>query len=349
MEKKKKVLFIGSTNLKHKTLLDGETIKSQYILDILKERYYVKNVNLSHHKLFGTLKIIFFSIFRKFDYYVISKSPQGANIILKILRRARVNSNKIFYCLIGASLWMYFRDNDKRVKIENIKYTNAIVVETSLIKERLSDYGINNVVVLPNFKPSYDLPYVEKKYPKEILKVCFLSRLVEGKGIVELMSAIKEINVNGVKYQLDIYGVGDEDFVKKIKALTDDNIVFYGGTTVKSKDDYEHLSHYDLHCFPTKFSCEGMPGSIIDFYIAGVPTLSSRYYQHQELIDDDCAFLYEFDNDQALKDELIYIYEHQEEITKKREEVISRAYKFTLDTFKHELFRILEGEQNGKK
>ena len=53
--------------------------------------------------------------------------------------------------------------------------------------------------------------------------------------------------------------------------------------------------------FPTKCYTEGIPGTIIDAYAAGLPVISSLYLNFDEIIDDGITGLgYEFGNNEAL-------------------------------------------------
>ena len=41
-----------------------------------------------------------------------------------------------------------------------------------------------------------------------------------------------------------------------------------------------------MQIFPTRFTTEGIPGSIIDSYYAGVPVLASKWNSFDDVIED---------------------------------------------------------------
>ena len=84
-----------------------------------------------------------------------------------------------------------------------------------------------------------------------------------------------------------------------------------------SYNSYKTLSDYDLHVFPTRFP-EGIPGTLIDCFISGIPTLSSSFPRASDLLCDNDSYIFkQFDCDDLIR-KLLYIYNHQEELSLKR-------------------------------
>lgn len=53
--------------------------------------------------------------------------------------------------------------------------------------------------------------------------------------------------------------------------------------------------------FPTLFYTEGIPGTIIDAYAAGLPVISSKWESYGDVIEDNVTGIgYEFGSDDAL-------------------------------------------------
>ena len=52
---------------------------------------------------------------------------------------------------------------------------------------------------------------------------------------------------------------------------------------IEGIDSYYRLQQYDLHVFPSRFVFECAPGSIMDMFIAGVPSLSSTFKSAESL------------------------------------------------------------------
>lgn len=63
----------------------------------------------------------------------------------------------------------------------------------------------------------------------------------------------------------------------------------------------ETLKNYFALVFPTLFYTEGIPGTIIDAYAAGLPVISSKWESYDDVIEDNITGVgYEFGSDDAL-------------------------------------------------
>ncbi len=329
----KKVLFIASLNTK-KQRFDGERIKSTFMYEAMKKVCDLSVINLSVHKLFNSFRILWYGIFfkKKIDKLIISKDPHGANIIMKILRFAKFPLTKITYFEIGP--FLYDRILQGNIKKETF-FGIDIVVETKSMKEELSSLGFSQLSIYPNFKPIYDISKVNKEYPSNTLSLVYFSRISEQKGIYELIEALKILNKDSTKYTLDIFGrletKEDEDKILSIsKELPFTQ--YKGKLDIQSSTDYQELANYDLHVFPTKYA-EGFPGSIIDFFIAGVPTLSSTFARANDILSEKDSILFEKGNTNDLVSKLNSIYENQTILHKLREGSFARREEFSLDKF----------------
>ena len=330
---KKKILFIASLNTK-KDRYDGERIKSTLMYDSLKKLFSVDVINLSVHKIFNTFRIILVGLFsrKKYDSLVVSKDPHGANIIIKLLRLTKYPLDKIIYFEIGP--FLYDRIINGSIKKENFKDIK-IIVETNSMKAELESLGVRVFNIFPNFKSKFDVPFLEQKYPKKTLKLVFFSRIDEMKGIYDLMEAVSQINKERVRFTLDIFGLISINYdEKRFKDLLSSNkeIRYFGKLNLVESKDYSLLSKYDLHVFPTKYS-EGFPGTLIDFFIAGVPTLSSNFARAYDILSDSNSFFFERGSVDDLKRMLLYIYDNQEELIQKRVESFKMRDNYTTDKF----------------
>ena len=338
----KKILYISGLNKKNRKH-DGERIKNTYIFNSLEKKYKITLINLSSFKILNTIKIFFHGLFlkNKYDYIIISKDPHGANIIHIILKIVGCSFDKVVYFEIGP--FLFDRIKNGTIKKEIFMYDRIIVVETDSMKRELESLGFTNIDVFPNFKPIIEINFVEKQYPKKVLDLVFLSRIEEAKGIYDLIEVLSEVNGNGLLFRLDIYGriqsIKDED---KIKQYLDKNpfIRYCGKMDVDNQHSYEILSQYDLHVFPTKYS-EGFPGSIIDFFIAGVPTFSSSFARANEILSTDDSIIFkQFDKDD-MREKLIYVYNNQFILNSMRTNAFKRRNDYSVETFEVYLEKII--------
>ena len=152
---------------------------------------------------------------------------------------------------------------------------NTIYVETESINKALIEKGINNAVYMPNFKnisviDTSDLP---DSY-SEPYSLCCFSRVKREKGILDAVNGIKEINLKAGRdiFTLDIYGSIDEDFKDDFEKAVEENSSFikYRGVAEYSQTT-DILKKYFSLLFPTYYSGEGFPGTLIDAFSSGLP------------------------------------------------------------------------------
>ena len=329
-----------------KEQFDGERIKCTLIYESLKKFIKLDVINLSTHKIINSLKIFFKSLFgkKKYDYVIISKDSHGANIIQKLLKLSHYPSSKIVYFEIGP--FLYDRVLDGLINKNTFLGDRLIVVETQSMKDELLSVGFERVAVFPNFKPVCEIPFSKVNYPKPTLEAVYLSRIEEPKGIYDLIGCLVNINNDSIKFKLDVYGrPQSKDDELKMQSLAEQYsfINYLGPIEVGSKESYVKLSKYDLHVFPTKYR-EGFPGRLIDFFIAGVPTLSSSFARAHEILSDSDSIIYKQDDNEELTAKLAYIYENQNLLSHLRENTFSKRKQYSVESFEDFLKGLIKND-----
>lgn len=221
---------------------------------------------------------------------VILPAHNGLVVLSKLLSKL----NKLFhrhlhYSVIGG--WLQDLLPNHLDVMKALHDFTGIYVETKTMMDALQKLGFTNVYVVPNCKPlsiinkndldtSYSEPY----------KLVTFSRVTEKKGIGTAANIVMKLNNKyGRKvFTLDIYGPVDpgEDerwFAELRKSFTDD--ITYRGNAPFDKS-VEVLSGYFALLFPTQYFTEGIPGTIIDAYAAGVPVIASKWKSFADVVED---------------------------------------------------------------
>ncbi|MCM1169525.1 MAG: glycosyltransferase [Bacteroides sp.] len=226
-----------------------------------------------------------------------------------VLSRLLVLLNKLFhrklhYSVIGG--WLQDILENKPATLAALKKFTGIYVETQTMKNAMSSLGLENVYVVPNCKPLSIISQetIFKEY-KEPYKLVTFSRVTEKKGIgtaVETVNALNEKYGREV-FQLDIYGPVDQEdeiWFENLKNTFTPSI-FYKGN-IPFDRSVETLRPYFALLFPTQYFTEGIPGTIIDSYTAGVPVIASRWKSASDVVEDGISgFVYEFGDKLALE------------------------------------------------
>lgn len=174
---------------------------------------------------------------------------------------------------------------------------NGIHAETKRLKNELEDYyGFNNVDIFPNFR---FFEFNPKPSESNKLRIVFMARVIKQNGldwIFDLADYISEHNLQD-KYSITFFGPeADEEKEYFESNVTKYEFVEYRGT-LQPEDIHETLSNYDVMLLPTHFYTEGLPGSIVDAYISGIPVIVTEWKHSHEFVDDGkSGFIVPFEN-----------------------------------------------------
>ena len=230
---------------------------------------------------------------------IILPAHNGLVVLSKFLTLLNtIFDRRLHYSVIGGWLQDLLPEHPDVLKALH-KFT-SIYVETQTMMDALQKLGFTNVCVVPNCKPLSILKrgQMPKMYTEPYKLVTF-SRVTEKKGIGTAADLVMKLNEKYDRevFTLDIYGPVDpgEDkgwFAEQQKHFT--GAITYKGNVPFNKS-VEILSGYFALLFPTQYYTEGIPGTIIDSYAAGVPVISARWKSYADVVIEGVTGLgYEF-------------------------------------------------------
>ena len=121
----------------------------------------------------------------------------------------------------------------------------------------------------------------------EGLKLCYIGRIADDKGIDVLINAINVLVLKGFNITVDIYGEDNNDYAKEQKILVRDlelnNISFKGFK--QGNEINEIFQNYHFSVIPSKWF-DNMPNSLIESCLNGVPVIVSNIGSLEELIEN---------------------------------------------------------------
>ena len=287
---------------------DGQTVKTKNLYRALQDHYEADNLKRLdtfgfRKKLipffFDTVKLIF-----SCKNVVMLPDENGVRVFVPLYSLLNIFlRRKLHYCVVGGWLPVFLKKH-KLVKFFAKRLT-GVYVETSSMKEALEEMGFKNVVLLPNFKyldilSKEDLKTTADK-PR---KLCIFSRIMQEKGVEDAIDAVCRINQasNETVYELDLYGQIDPGYTERFAEIqkTFPPYIRYMGA-VSPEKSVEVLQPYFALLFPTKFYTEGIPGTLIDAYAAGVPVITSLWVNHKDIFKEDITgWGYSFGDDEGL-------------------------------------------------
>ncbi len=317
-------------------LLNGQTIKTKIVANELERVLGSEQIFKidTHGSLFSFLKLPFLILMALClcKNVIILPAQNGLRIIAPMLYVMNLFFlKKIHYVVIGG--WMPSLIEKRKFLTFCLRRFNHIYVETTVMKKTLENLSFSNVCVMVNCKP---LSIVELKMQNmtalKPIRFCIFSRVMKQKGIEHAVSAIKKMNeIYGEESCcLDIYGQiekNEEEWFESLQQLFPKNIAYKG--MVAFDKSVEALKCYSALLFPTLFFTEGIPGTIIDAYAAGVPVISSQWASFSDIIDEGVTgFGYEFGSEDALYNVLEQVISSPEILGTMKQNCIAKANLF---------------------
>lgn len=348
----KKVGIIGRFGF-GKQLLNGQTIKTKTLADAVSGT--LGKDKILYLDTYGGVKMLMrlpercIQILHRCSDLIILPAHKGVRVIVPLL--VFLNAffhRKLHYVVIGA--WLCNLLDGKWFLTQCLKRFDYIYTETTSMKRKLEKMGFDNVVLMPNFKriPLLDGCLTEN-HQNAVCRVCTFSRVMREKGIETAVNAVTAINsqLEEPFYYLDIYGQVDlaqqEWFAKLQESFPE--YVRYGGE-VPSEQSVSTLCKYNALLFPTEFYTEGIPGSIIDAYAAGIPVIASKWENYADIIEDEETGIgYDFDDSSGLYRILLSMVGDMSTLTSKREACRRKAYEFLPESVIDILLSRLEFEK----
>ena len=333
--KKYKVGIIGYfANGKSKA--GGQEAKTCSLDQAMKEKYgkeMVMNVDTTDWKK-RPFKLLFEMICMlvKCENIVMLPAQNSLKIFVPFFSKLnRFSHNNLFYSVVGGWLPEYLRNNKSVLK--NCRELNGVFVETNSMKESLNGLGLGNVMVIPNFKcltPVKD-ESITNSFHKPY-RLCTFSRVMKEKGIEDIVECVKTLNdeYKETIFLLDIYGKIDDGYIDEFEKMqkTFPAYIKYCGM-VEPNQSIETIRDYFGVAFPTHYYTEGVPGTLIDACMAGVPVIAALWGNYKDVfIENVTGWGYEFNNQSALMDVLKRIKDNPDDFIKMRKTTLKEADKY---------------------
>lgn len=177
------------------------------------------------------------------------------------------------------------------------KYADALVANSSGLKKLAEDfYNKREILVIPNgvdnraFSDEETAEYVESKCNDNVIRLLFVSRLIERKGLQFLLPQLNDIRHQcenlGRSVRLSVVGDGPyrEELVRIAKESNVFDIVEFHGQRSKSELP-NYYSQAEIFVFPSKK--EGMPNVVLEAMSYGLPVVMTPCEGSEELIRDN--------------------------------------------------------------
>ena len=266
--------------------LDGQTVKTRDLYKLIR----LKTNDVSYYDT-QEFKFNKFSIIKMFWQVMkcgtLIYLPAHNNLkyifpivyILSLLFRFEIH-----YYVVGG--WLREYTETMPVHRYMLRRIKGIHVETVALKEELVKfYDFKNVDIFRNFR-FYD--FEPTRVSSDKLRLVFMARINMMKGldwIYEFANFVSSHNL-AHKYNITFYGpINEEDNDYFADMLQRFSFMEYKGV-LQPEEIYEALNNHDVLLLPTHYYTEGLPGSIVDAYIAGIPVVVTNWKHAHEFVED---------------------------------------------------------------
>ena len=317
---------------------DGQTIKTRNLLTLLQQKGvepdYFETQNFKRNPL--SVLSMFWKVTRCHTLFYLPAQNNLRYIFPFIYVVAKLCRVKVHYFVVGGWLKEFLEDKPGLKK--KLSKIEGIHCETQLMQSLLEkEYGFTNVDVFPNFRMSDFKPTAYHEEGK--LKLVFMARVVKMKGIDTIFSLCERIESEGLKNQItmDFYGPqqdhgNDQDgsieyFNSNISKY--DFAAYHGAAEPSSIN--ATLEKYDVMLLPTHYFTEGLPGSILDAYMSGIPVIVTRWKHATEFVDDgNTGIIIPFEDDgSALYEAVMKLFADTYLLNRMKTASIQKAYEFS--------------------
>lgn len=280
--------------------LDGQTVKTRNVYALLSQLGYkptIFDTEDFRHSILSVWRMV--KRVCCSDKIVYLPAHNNLKYIFPVIYLlAVIFRSKIHYFVVGGWLSEYLRN--KPLHRFLLKRISGIHPETNRLKAELeTEYGFNNVSLFPNFRLT---DFIQSASTREDgkLRAVFMARINKMKGLDMIDQLCDNIVATGYQDKLTItfYGPIAPDDKSYFDGLVDAySFVNYEGV-LQPGHIHSTLQNYDVLLLPTRYYTEGIPGSLIDAYIAGIPVIATRWKHHAEIIDSKTGIVVPFSDGQ---------------------------------------------------
>lgn len=331
MEKKYSYYLIGNAGGKAHSL-DGQTVKTQMMIQLMSDL----NLDFQYYDTadFTESRWSVFKMFRnvcridKLIYLPAKRSLLLSFPLIFIL--SKLFHTKIYYFVIGGWLAEYLKN--KPLHRWMLKRIERICTETDLLKNRMqTEYRFDNVTRFDNFRYFENLFFENHK--EGILKVVFCARVEKKKGVETLLKTADFFHKEYEnRISVEVYGkISPLELEWENEFLKHPNVKYKG--VLSPNGIVTILSKYDVSVLPTQYATEGLPGTVIDAFVSGIPIIITEWqYAHEFIQDGENGFIIPFgDCLDALKDKIIYLLEHENELSQMKRSSFESRDRFSAE------------------
>lgn len=300
LDKQNKTILIGPLP----TPLTGLSTANQQALKVFSETQNPHYINTSPREFsenlgkFNILSLLHFSLsylksykifFADKVYYTPGQTFLGVLKYAPFILLSKFLGKELIVHIHGNYVYEQYNQLNsfkKRIFHYLLSLSNkGIVLSEALINNLTPFLPPDKIFVLPNF---YNKSLTEQPLNKTFdkLNICFLSNLMNEKGIFYLIDALSELSAKGISFKASIAGHVEQSqrdkILNRIKQIKE--VTYAGVVTGEAKRKLLHEAN--VFVLPTFYKMEGLPISIIEAMATGNVIISTNHAAIPDLVTE---------------------------------------------------------------
>lgn len=338
--KKKYQIGLCGHLAKGQNCLDGQTIRTNVLYEEMTKLLgaesitYIDTYKWSKHPIRLLLNSL--RLAKHSKHVIIGCCNRGRKVFLVLFYvYAKLFKCKIHEVIIGGNYINQLRGDALEGWLT--KRVTDIYVETDKMRVDLIELGYKNVYRLSNLINLEKVELEEQLMAshESPIRLCTFSRVCKEKGTEDIIAAVENVNTKYGRtiFELDIYGRIEKEYEKQFNEIMQQvpEYIQYKGT-VEFTRCVEVLKDYFMLIFPTYLPGEGMPGTVINAFFAGVPILASDWAHNTEFIEDGVTgVIYKTHNIDELTLKLEEISENPQRIIDMKQACLKESDKYSAE------------------
>ena len=337
-----KVIVIGRINRGHLPI-GGETAKNQLLVSVLQK--YVDVIALDFYRNKQRPWVYLQTLWALFRYpdasIILSTTASNIYPLLNAFKTLGIKRH-IIHWIIGGEFDRLVKGG--RFNLDVLTVAQWHLAQSNKMVEELKNCGLKDVRYVPNFRMIPDISFNKVlRTDENRVRFVFMSRIMKEKGVDVILQCIDTLNAQSYdnRFKVDFYGYIDESYQKVFRDAISvmPNAKYKGVLNLKEVSGYETLASYDALLFPTFHPSEGIAGTIIDAYIAGIPVIASDWNHNREVVKDgETGIIVPAHNKEALYKVMKDIIEHKIDLTPLATNAKSESEKYKAENVLNEVF-----------
>ena len=353
------ILLIGSLP----PPITGQSISFSYLTNLTKKnRFRIYNINKTSFKFFNYLDSCLFLpiyiLFNQFDsiYFLGSRSKLGFLRQLPFLTIAILKRIKLINHLHGADFKEFYKKAGALKSIIEFVYDN---VNTSIVlleemKDQFISFPKMKLEVVPN-AVSKEFESLAINFPKE-KRILFLSNIMASKGIIEFMTASKQLLKDDNSIRIDIAGdfISDNylpknqikkkflDLFEGLKYDFPERICYHG--TVSGIKKVDLLRSSSIFILPTYYPTEAFPISILEAMASGNAIITTKHNYLEKIISEKQGGTIKIKDSSQIVSLIKKLFSDQQKLQIIQKNNLMQSKKHNLDNHLSHLHKIIRND-----